>query len=326
MEEQPTITESKTGNAKPKRRWLRNLIIGLAIFFAVYVGLIIWLFSSLSGHGALGGGGGGIALIRIEGPLAAAGSEGILSGGTVTPDSIIDQLKQAEDDDAVDAVLLRINSPGGTASAGQEIYLQVKELRKKKPVVVSIADVGASAAYLLASPADKIVAAPSSLVGSIGTIIEVPNYRGLYQKLGVDYTVIAQGKFKDMGDPNRPLTDEEKAILDRQSKEVYDQFIDDVAAGRRMPRQKVADLATGLAFLGSEGKKLGLVDKLGNFQNAIDLAAKLGKIKGEPEIIEYEQSSFLQTFSQILSSGKSQLKDEIIKELQSTLPPSTPIK
>ncbi|HEX21624.1 MAG TPA: signal peptide peptidase SppA [Actinobacteria bacterium] len=305
-----------------KSHWLRYLLIAAALLIVFFVGAFVLLINAIGGR--TGFGNGSIALIYIEGPIAASGSEGIFSSA-VNPGDIIGQLKQAEEDDDIAAVLMRINSPGGTASAGQEIYEQVKKLQKHKPVVVSIADVGASAAYLLASPAQKIISTPSSLVGSIGTIITVPNYQGLYKKLGINYTVISQGKYKDIGNPNRPLTVEETAILKKQSKLVYEQFIDEVAAGRGMPRDKVAKLATGLAFLGVEGKKFGLVDKLGNFQDAIDEAAKLGKIKGKPDIIEFNQPSILQFFSQLFSGEKNRLKEQILKELI-TSPPTTPIK
>jgi len=194
--------------------------------------------------------------------------------------------------------------------------MQVSKLQKRKPVVVSIADIGASAAYLISSPATRIMATESSLVGSIGTIITVPNYEGLFGKIGVNYTIISQGKFKDMGDPGRPLTEEEKEILTKQSKEVYDQFIDDVAKGRDLKRSKVKKLATGQTFLGSEGIENGLIDEIGNFQDAIDLAAKLGKIKGEPDIVKYDQTSFFQTFSQLLSNETLRLKKALVEELR----------
>jgi len=316
-------TQEVNSPAVPKKsHWLRYLLIAAAALTVFFAGTYILLLNAIGGQAGFGDG--SIALIYIEGPIAASGSAGVFSSA-VNPGDIIDQLKEAEDDDDIAAVVLRINSPGGTASAGQEIYEQVKKLQKHKPVVVSIADVGASAAYLLASPAQKIISTPSSLVGSIGTIITVPNYQGLYKKLGINYTVISQGKYKDIGNPNRPLTAEETAILRKQSKIVYEQFIDAVAAGRHMPRDKVAKLATGLAFLGVEGRKVGLIDKLGNFQDAIDEAAKLGKIKGEPDIVEFNQPSILHFFSQLFSGEKSKLKEQLLRDL-TTSPPTTPIK
>lgn len=313
---------SMTEPVKKSKR-TRNIIIGVVVFILLYLFFALTLINRLGGvKGASGKN--GIAVINVKGPIAASESDGLFSVA-VTPESMISQLNAAEKDDRVAVVLLRVNSPGGTSSAGQEIYMQVRRLTKKKPVVVSIADIGASAAYLISSPADKIVATPSSLVGSIGTIIVIPNYSGLLNKIGIEYTVIAKGKFKDLGDPNRPLTNEERAILEQQSDVVYNQFIDDVAAARDMPRSEVEKLATGQAFLGIEGKENGLIDELGNYQDAIDLAAKIGKIKGEPEIIEYQKSSFFQTFSQILSGEKSKLKKEILEEFKGS-PSSTPIK
>lgn len=318
------LTQTENNNPAPpkKSHWLRYMIIAVVLILLFFFAIFIFLISAIGPQSGFGGN--AIALIYIEGPIAASGSEGLFSSA-VNPENIINQLREAEDDDGVAAVVMRINSPGGTASAGQEIYEQVKQLRDVKPVVVSIADVGASAAYLIASPAQKIVSTPSSLVGSIGTIITVPNYQGLYEKLGINYTVISQGKYKDIGNPNRPLTAEETAILKKQSKLVYNQFIDAVAAGRGAPRKKIAKLATGLAFLGIEGKKLGLIDELGNFQDAIDLAAKLGKIEGEPRIIAISKPSIFQVFSQLFANEKNKLKEELLRELITT-PPTTPIK
>ena len=304
---------NKETSFRKKSRLNYAIIIGVVIFI-IYLSLVLLLIFNF-GDLINAGGGRKIALINIKGPIAASGSEGFFSSA-VTPELVIDQLKLAAEDDDIKAVLLRVNSPGGTSSAGQEIYMQVKKLRKKKPIIVSIADVGASAAYLISSPATKIMATESSLVGSIGTIIVVPNYEGLFGKIGIDYTIISQGKFKDMGDPSRALTEEEKEILTKQSKEVYDQFIDDVAEARGLKRSKVKKLATGQAFLGSEGIENGLIDEIGNYQDAIDLAAKLGKIKGEPDIVQFDQTSFFQTFSQFLSNETLRLKKDLAEVLR----------
>ncbi len=291
----------------------KYIIAVVAVVVILYVSFTLMLIFTLTGFPDKNRGG-KIALINIKGPIAASGSDGPFSSA-VTPELVTGQLKQAAEDDDIKAVLLRVNSPGGTSAAGQEIYMQVVKVRKSKPVVVSIADIGASAAYLISSPATKIMASESSLVGSIGTIIVVPNYEGLFGKIGVDYTIISQGKYKDMGNPGRRLTEEEKEILTKQSRQVYDQFIDDVAKARGLKRSKVEKLATGQAFLGSEGIKNGLIDEIGNFQDAIDLAAKLGKIKGEPDIVQYDRTSFFQTFSQLLSNETFRLKKELAEGL-----------
>jgi protease-4 len=149
----------------------------------------------------------------------------------------------------------------------------------KKPVVVSVADVAASGAYYFSSPADLIVAAPSSEVGSIGVILSAQDLSGLYDKLGIGYTVLTKGKYKDIGNPARPMTQEEKDILSAQMETIYRQFITDVADGRKnLKREQVEALATGLTYPGEEALRLGLVDKLGSYGDATNEAARLADL------------------------------------------------
>lgn len=228
------------------------------------------------------------------------------SAGT-SPEQIQKDLKDAVDDSSIKAILIRVNSPGGTPAASQEIYAEVKKAAKKKPVIASISDVGASGAYYAIAPSKHIVANPASMVGSIGVFMEIPIYKDLLNKLGVKFEIIKAGKYKALGDPSKDLTAEEKEILQKQVKIIYDQFVNDVAAARakKITKKEVEDLATGLAFPGSEAKDLKLVDKLGDFRDAVMLAAKEGKIKGEPELVEYENPNFLNLFNGIGSSSSA---------------------
>jgi protease-4 len=285
----------------------RYLLVGF-ISFLVILYLIVVIVLLFKPSSRILGIRNGIAVIRMEGII----SSGVLGGGLlgeagVSSEEVITQLRKADKDSRVAAILLRINSPGGTAAAGHEIYLQVK--RTRKPVVASIGDIGASAAYWAASAADRIVADPASDVGSIGVLVSIPNYKGLLDKLGVKYVFITQGKFKDLGNPTRDLTPEEREILERQTKMIYKQFIKDVADGRGVTQAKIGKVATGLGFPGSQAIKLGLVDKLGNYQDGVDLAARLGKIKGEPVIIEYEAPSVLSILKEIFGSTRFRLTD-----------------
>lgn len=232
-----------------------------------------------------------VALIHITGVIASSSDAGLLTGtSAATPESIIKQLREADEDDRVAAILLRVDSPGGSAAASQEIYEEVK--RVKKPVVVSIADVGASGAYYISCGADEIMASRASAVGSIGVIMQAINLQGLYDKLGVKYTTIKQGKYKDMGSSDRALTPEEIELLDKESKEIYDQFIGDVAESRGMPEDEVRELATGQTWNGSTAKELGLIDSIGNYMDAVNKAGKLGKISGAPKVIRYDEPNF----------------------------------
>lgn len=289
-----------------KKGWIIAIVLIVGLFVLAYAGLIVWLVSGADLKGVKSGG--AIALIRIEGSISASGlGDGLLGGTGVSPENVITQLKEAVDDNSVKAILLRVNSPGGTAAASQEIYEEVKRASRKKPVVVSVADIGASGAYWISCGADRIVANPASEVGSIGVIIMLPNYQELYKKIGIDYVVITQGKYKDLGNPNRKLTDEEKTLLEEQSKVIYDQFIEAVAEGRKLSKTEVKEMATGFVFLGSEAKKMGLIDKIGNYQDAIKLAAEMGEIEGEPEIIEYTKPTLGDVLSQLFEGKKVDL-------------------
>ena len=226
--------------------------------------------------------------IRLEGIISAEKYSGLLSGGTVTPEEIISQLDEAEENPNVKAILIRVNSPGGSPAASQEIFEEIRKI--EKPVVVSVSDTCASGAYYVSSAADKIIANRSSSVGSIGVIMQIPNYEDLYEKLGLKYTTIKQGKYKDVGTPDRPLTSEEIKLLEAQLEEIYRQFISDVADARNMDIKDVEKLATGWVFLGTEALELGLIDEIGNYKDAIDIAAELGGIKGKPNVIKHEIS------------------------------------
>ncbi len=286
---------------KKKKWWIIGCSLAL-ILFLLFIFLPLYFFFSLfegpdfsrklTAEGS-------IALIRIEGEISA--SQESIRG--VAPERIIKQLRWAEENDNVKAILLRINSPGGTAAASQEIFTELR--RAKKPVVASIADIGASGAYWIACGADRIIASPSSAVGSIGVIITLPNLKGLLDKLGVTYIVITKGKYKDIGNPARPLTEEEKKVLDEQAGMIYRDFIENVAESRNLSLDEAERYATGLTYLGSQAKEMGLVDQLGNYTDAVKLAAKMGKIKGEPEIEEYEEPFDLRYLRDIFTLMKS---------------------
>lgn len=282
---------------KRKKLWLIGCSL-VFVFLLLFVFLPLYFLFSLLEEPDFSrkvASGGSVALIRVEGEISA--SQESLS--SVTPERIIEQLRWAERDRGIKAILLRINSPGGTAAASQEIFTELT--RAKKPVVASIADIGASGAYWIACGADKIVASPTSAVGSIGVIVALPNLKGLLDKLGITYIVITKGKYKDIGNPARPLTEEEKKVLDEQAGIIYKDFIESVAESRRLSVEEVEKYATGLTYLGTQAKEMGLVDKLGNYTDAVKLAAKLGKIKGEPEVEEYEKPFDLRYLRDIFS-------------------------
>lgn len=297
----------RPADAPPSRRtpgwawWLLGVIGVLALLLGCCT-LSVWGIANSSGASPATGD--AVAVIYIDSQIAGVGSGG-LGGSSVTPERVIGQLKKADRDSNVKAILLRIDSPGGTASASEEIAMEVA--RARKPVVASIGDVGASGAYMIASQADVIVASPSSDVGSIGVILEVGDFSEALRKLGIKYVVITEGKYKDAGSPFRALKPQERLMLKQDMDLVYRQFIDLVAKGRKMDRAKVTELATGWAWPGEKAKQLGLVDKIGNYSDAVREAARLGKISGEPRIVDY-RSEDLQTFIQSLTGTMHSLQ------------------
>jgi protease-4 len=261
--------------------WTVGIVIGLAML----VGSCTLPFAALvtsSKSGSVPGTGDAVGVIRVEGVIAGGGRY----SDYVTPEHMREMLDKAAQDSRIKAVVLRVNSPGGTAAASEEIAAYVKAF--KKPVIVSISDVGASGAYMVSSQADEIWAMPATAVGSVGVITEIPDASKLLDKVGVDFQVITAGKYKDAGSPYRKLTAEERALLQGDVDDVYDQFIDLVAAGRRMERSEVESLATGWAWNGRQATKLGLVDHIGTYQDALDAAAKAGGIRGRYETVVLE--------------------------------------
>ncbi len=266
--------------------------IAIAIVVAL-VAVLVWAWSG-TGRPATGAkeAPNTVAVISIEGVISAGGGEGGLLGITVQGNPVLKQLRQAQEDKSLKAVVLRINSPGGSAAAAQEIGREVDKLRRSgKYVVTSMSDVAASGGYWIAALTDKIVANPATLTGSIGVIMETANLSDLYQKLGVKMNVIKSGPHKDMGSSSRPLTPAEQAIFQSMVDDIYDQFVDVVVNGRKLPREKVLALADGRVFTGRQALKLGLVDEMGGFEEAVLLAARAAGIKGRPAIRTYEEPS-----------------------------------
>ncbi|AFV23851.1 signal peptide peptidase A [Methanolobus psychrophilus R15] len=273
-----------TGQAPPvkkkSRKWQYIAIVGVLL-------LIIGSSFALM-HQALSGelytSNDKVAVIYVQGTLLTSSIPGGL--GYATSEDISANIRKATNDKAVKAIVLRINSPGGSSTAGEEIYTEVKRASESGiPVVVSMGDVAASAAYHLSAPADLIIANPSTMTGSIGTIWTFQNSSGYYDQEGVEIYVAKSGEFKDMGGSWRGLSDDEKEYANEVVLEVYGHFIQDVADSRRMSLEDVKDLADGRIYTGQKAKELGLVDELGNLYYAINRASELGGIQGEPVVV-----------------------------------------
>lgn len=245
--------------------FLSILVFFVAAFFYAYLtGGEIQVLSLLGGEG--------VGVLEIRGSIDSS-------------QEAIQNLKQFGETRGIKAVVVRIDSPGGGVAPTQEIFEEIEKLKKKKPVIASLGSMATSGGYYIASACDQVVANPGTLTGSIGVIMELGNVEELLKKLGLKGYSIKSAPHKDIGSPLRSLSAEEKAILQSLVDNVHGQFVKAVARGRRMPEDKIKELADGRVYSGEQAKGLGLVDLLGNMEDAIDLAAKRSGIKGVPQVI-----------------------------------------
>jgi len=250
---------------------LKKVLLFFVIVFVVIA--LLSLVMTFSDKVALGE---KVALVRVVGVI-------------LDSTSTIDELKKYSKDNSVKAIVLRVDSPGGGVGPSQEIYSEILKIKEKKKVVVSMGSVAASGGYYIAAPADKIMANAGTLTGSIGVIMEIPNVEGLMGKIGVKAQVIKSGKHKDIASAYKTMSPEEKQILQTVLDDVHNQFIQAVSDARGMKFEEIKELADGRIFTGRMAQEIGLVDELGNLQDAIMLAGELSGIKGEPQVVEKEE-------------------------------------
>lgn len=207
-------------------------------------------------------------------PSSATSEDGIVGS------KVIRDLRKLKDDNDVKAVVLRVNSPGGSAFASEQIWHAVKELKTKKPVIVSMGDYAASGGYYISCIADTIVAEPTTLTGSIGIFGIIPNVKGLTDKIGLSYDVVKTNKYADFGNIMRPFNEDERSLLQMMITEGYDTFVSRCAEGRHMTKEAIEKIAEGRVWTGKTAKKLGLVDELGGIDKALDIAVAKAGIEG----------------------------------------------
>ena len=220
---------------------------------------------------------------------SAASEDGIVGN------KVIRDLRKLKDDKDVKAVVLRVNSPGGSAFASEQIWHAVKELKAEKPVIVSMGDYAASGGYYISCVADTIVAEPTTLTGSIGIFGMVPNVKELADKVGITYDVVKTNKFADFGNLMRPFNNDEKALMQMMITEGYDTFLTRCAEGRHMTKEAIGKIAEGRVWTGETAKKLGLVDELGGIDKALDIAVKKANLNGYTVVSYPEKKDFLST-------------------------------
>ncbi|MCS6848520.1 MAG: signal peptide peptidase SppA [Anaerolineae bacterium] len=315
------MTEQKpvAGDGNRTATWT---IIGVLVGFSLPIFMCVCLMlTSLVGFGASLGTAGGasmaasgttivprhisgpltgpaVAVISVNGPIVSGEApEFDLTGPTAVAASgnIARLIRQAARDSQVKAILLRVDSPGGSVIGSDEIYHALKQANK--PVVVHMGALAASGGYYVSMAADHIVAHPDTLTGSIGVISEFTNIEGLYEKLGLKSTVIKSGEFKDFGNPTSPFTEEDRKLWQAVIDETYESFVRIIADNRGMTVEEVKRLADGRIYTGRQAYALKLVDQLGYFEDAVNEAASRGGITGEPRVIEYRrQTPFAQLF------------------------------
>ena len=243
------------------KKWLKRLLL-----FGIIVMVLGFLGSLLSRLPV----GDRVAVIKVKGAI-------------IEPDRIVSKIQKAKEDKSIKALVLRVDSPGGSVGASQEIYRALEDFKSSgKPLVVSMGNVAASGGYYISAPADLIFANPGTITGSIGVIVQHTEIKDLLEKLGIRTTAIKTGKFKDTLSPFRDLTPEEKEYLQKTIEDAYEQFLQAILKYRskKISEQKLREIADGRVFTGRVAKELGLVDELGNLQDAINRAKQMA---GVPE-------------------------------------------
>jgi len=248
------------------------LFVTLFIFFLVFISVIFTLISK----GTMDK----VALVRVEGPIIEA-------------KTVVEEIKGYVKDSSVRAIVLRVDSPGGGVVPSQEIYNEVKKARAVKKVVVSMGSVAASGGYYISAPADRIVANPGTITGSIGVIMVVPNLKGLLEKVGIKTEVVKSGKNKDLALVFRGIGDEERQIIQGVMDDVHEQFIAAVAEGRKMEIDKTRKISDGRIFSGRQAIGVGLVDEIGDLDDAVKVAGKLAGIDGEPVVVSKSEKGVI---------------------------------
>jgi len=252
----------------------KRVLVGLAVMAALLVFFLSLFFfiGQYIGRPGRFAFGDKIAIVEIKGVITQS------SG-------IIEEINQYQEDEGVKAIILRIDSSGGGVGPAQEIHREIVKAKAKKKVVTSMGSVAASGGYYVACASDLILANPGTITGSIGVLMEFTNIEELFKKIGIKGVILKSGEHKDIGSPFREMTPEDKKVIQAVIDDVHQQFIQAVAEGRKMDRAKVMQIADGRILTGEQAKQLGLVDQIGNLQDAIDRTAKLVGIVGKPNII-----------------------------------------
>jgi len=252
----------------------RRILIGLGVIAAllIFFSVVLIFIGGYVGRPGRFAFGDKIAIVEIKGVITQS------SG-------IIEKIDEYQEDEGVKAIILRIDSPGGGVGPAQEIHREILKVRSKKKVITSMGSVAASGGYYIACASDLIIANPGTITGSIGVLMEFTNIEELFKKIGIKGVVLKSGEHKDIGSPFREMTPEDKKIMQEVIDNVHQQFVQAVAKGRKMDQAKVMQIADGRILTGEQAKQIGLVDQIGNLQDAIEIVAKMVGIEGKPYIL-----------------------------------------
>ncbi|KAA6448605.1 signal peptide peptidase SppA [Bacillus swezeyi] len=291
------------------KRWVA-LVIALAIFgVSAIVSLMLAVFDSFGDDSKMqfglndtqeekvleqGSGSSKIAVLEVDGTIADNGdSASLLGSDGYNHRSFLKMLERAKDDSGVKGIILRVNSPGGGVYESAEIHKKLEEIKKetKKPIYVSMGSMAASGGYYISAPADKIFAAPDTLTGSLGVIMENLNYSELAEKLGLKTETIKSGEFKDIMSPTRDMTKKERDIMQSMVDDAYEGFVDVIAEGRDMSESDVKKIADGRVYDGRQAKKNHLVDELGYYEDAVKAMKKDHKSLAGASVVSYQESA-----------------------------------
>ncbi|NLN61184.1 MAG: signal peptide peptidase SppA [Deltaproteobacteria bacterium] len=281
---------------------MRRHPVLFGILFLICAGFVFFLVL----NGLLKSGGGGYALPAGD-KVAIVTLEGVITNS----DRIIREIEAFAKNDRVKAIVLRIDSPGGSVAPTQEIYDAVLEAGKKKKIVASMGSIAASGGYLVACAADQIVANPGTITGSISAVMHFANMEELMRKIGVSTSVVKSGKYKDIGSPAREMTEEEISLLQQLVDDVYDQLLETISVRRKITKENLSLLADGRILTGRQAQKAGLVDFLGNQKYAVRLAGQMTGISGDPAVVyPPEKKAFILDF--LLKSLVRSVKQELV--------------
>lgn len=256
----------------------RDIIIGVIIggsflvFFGAIIVMVVFSRGSSEGEFSFGSIGSKVAIINLYGVIDS-------------PTEVVRQLDRWGDDNSVKAIVMHINSPGGGVAASQEIYEKILKVKREtdKPIVASMQSVAASGGYYVACACDQIVADPGTITGSIGVIFQYPVIDEMFDKLGISYQTIKSGERKDIGSPFRKPSMGDSLVFQSVVDDTYQQFVDVIVENRNLPRTEVIKIADGSIYSGRQARELGLVDSLGTFEDAVDLAGELSGLGIDPD-------------------------------------------